>query len=332
MCESPGLSGGAVGSSQSPSWKPAFQSPVCPVRPSTRSTHARMLSYWSARICVSPSSRYIVHGTITAASPQAAVGKFGNPHSTHGTKLGTCPWSRCSWARSRSQPVSVPCAANSRRAVGAKTWMSPVQPTRSSRWGQSVGRSTKLSRMLHTTFECSWFRPACELSNVPVRRIPVWITTASTSPSRSSPGQFSSSAYWKPWIVNRGEYSSPAVPAATYVSTEVAVRRGRMPSSPFSITSAWCSTIVCPRSARGRIRRTPEMFWPKSSRMRPFGRRSTDTGRSTSVSWTGSAVGASIAAVNDSRGNGIAGAQPEASKPGADQPSGSRRASKVSPS
>ena len=52
------------------------------------------------------------------------------------------------------------------------------------------------------------------------------------------------------------------------------------------------------------------MFWPKSSRMRPFGRRSTDTGRSTSVSWTGSAVGASMAAGKDSRGCSGRRAQP----------------------
>ena len=42
--------------------------------------------------------------------------------------------------------------------MGAKTWMSPVQPRRSSRCGQSVGMSTKLPCMLHSTFSCRRFR------------------------------------------------------------------------------------------------------------------------------------------------------------------------------
>lgn len=58
--------------------------------------------------------------------------------------------------------------------MGAKTWMSPVQPRRSSRWGQSVGMSTKLPRMLHTTFSWSRLTIGSLHSNQPVRCMAVW--------------------------------------------------------------------------------------------------------------------------------------------------------------
>ena len=35
-------------------------------------------------------------------------------------------------------------------AVREKTWASPIQPSRSSRWGQSVGTSRKFARCVHT--------------------------------------------------------------------------------------------------------------------------------------------------------------------------------------
>ena len=63
-----------------------------------------------------------------------------------------------SWsiARSRSQLVQNASDSNSVDAVGANACASPVQPSRSSRCGQSVGTETKLSRCDQTTF--SWKR------------------------------------------------------------------------------------------------------------------------------------------------------------------------------
>ena len=61
--------------------------------------------------------------------------------------------------RSRGHAASSPRRRARRTAcsaVGANAWASPVQPRRSSRWGQSVGTETKLSRCDQTTF--SWSR------------------------------------------------------------------------------------------------------------------------------------------------------------------------------
>ena len=77
--------------------------------------------------------------------------------------------------------------------MGAKALMSPVQPSRSSRCGQSVGTPTKLPRIDHTTFACSWFSRSSEHSNHPVRRMSVCTTTAVSASAVSSPGQPSTS-------------------------------------------------------------------------------------------------------------------------------------------
>ena len=53
--------------------------------------------------------------------------------------------------------------------MGEKTCTSPVQPSRSSRCGQSVGTSRKLPRMLHTTFSWNWFSRVSDELNQPVR-------------------------------------------------------------------------------------------------------------------------------------------------------------------
>lgn len=43
------------------------------------------------------------------------------------------------------------------QAVSENTWVSPVQPIRSSLWGQSVGKSTKLLFMPQAQLESSRF-------------------------------------------------------------------------------------------------------------------------------------------------------------------------------
>ncbi len=83
----------------------------------------------------------------------------------------------------------MPVQSYRNRAVGAKIWMSPVQPSRSSRCGQSVGTSKKLPRMPHTTFSCSRLISSSEQLNQPVRSMSVCSTTARRSSVVSSPGQ-----------------------------------------------------------------------------------------------------------------------------------------------
>jgi hypothetical protein len=72
------------------------------------------------------------------------------------------------------------------------------------------------------------------------------------------------------------------------------------------------------------------MFWPKSTMVRPEGRVVTATGASSPVRRIGSAVRGNRVAM--SRSYGTAGDRPVSSKPGSLQPTGSSRASWVSPS
>ena len=74
---------------------------------------------------------------------------------------GTAPSAACSTRTSSSQSARNPATSNKYDAVGANTCRSPVQPSRSSRCGQSVGTSTKLPRIPHTTFSCSRLTSSC---------------------------------------------------------------------------------------------------------------------------------------------------------------------------
>ena len=57
--------------------------------------------------------------------------------------------------------------------------MSPVHPSRSSRWGQSLGTSRKLPRRPQTVLACSWLSRSSEHAKWPVRRRSECTTTAS---------------------------------------------------------------------------------------------------------------------------------------------------------
>ena len=67
-----------------------------------------------------------------------------------------------------------------KQAVGANTAMSPVQPMRSSRWGQSVGISMKLERAPHWMLDCSWLSILSEHSKLPICRTSDQRASAST--------------------------------------------------------------------------------------------------------------------------------------------------------
>ena len=163
---SPGLSGGAVGSSQSPNWKPGV--PQAGRRqqrldPADVRGHRRRTA--CARTSMSPYACQSAQGTHTAASPQIAVlSSAGNVRQAaactsgrRGRRRG--PGRRRPAARRRgprASPAGRPRRRTRNAADGANTARSPVQPSRSSRCGQSVGTSTTLPRSPHTTFRCSW--------------------------------------------------------------------------------------------------------------------------------------------------------------------------------
>src|SRR3954453_18703418 len=114
--EAAGSSGGAAGSSQSPSWEAGSLNRVSvPNTDVTPSTQARMLGYWRRRRPTSPKRSYSAHGTSTAASPQPAYGTTspnGQLESTHGTKTGTIPSGVWSAARSLSHEARKPAQSN----------------------------------------------------------------------------------------------------------------------------------------------------------------------------------------------------------------------------
>ena len=85
---------------------------------------------------------------------------------------------RCSIARSASQDAVKPRTSYRNDAVGANNWKSPVQPSRSSRCGQSLGMDRKLPRMLHNTLSCNRFSCGCDDDQLPVRLMSLWQTTA----------------------------------------------------------------------------------------------------------------------------------------------------------
>ena len=61
-------------------------------------------------------------------------------------------------------------------AVGQKTSASPVQPMRSSRWGQSVGVSRKLPIWPQKALWISWLTLALEVSTWPMTARSEWMT------------------------------------------------------------------------------------------------------------------------------------------------------------
>src|SRR3954454_22658783 len=93
-----GFSGGAVGSSQSPSWKPVSHNPLPEVRAAQVRTCSAMVEWNCSRIARLPYVSHSAHGTHTAASPQIEVGvSDGQPGLvcssliTLGTISGTTP-------------------------------------------------------------------------------------------------------------------------------------------------------------------------------------------------------------------------------------------------
>ena len=168
--------------------------------------------------------------------------------------------------------------------------MSPVQPSRSLRWGQSLGTSRKLPFVPQTTLWWSWLSSGSEHSKVPVRRRSECTTTASRESAVSSPqvslGHPVTSAYWKPWNVIVGsKKSSP--PLRMKRSVAWASRSGRTPSSSCSSTSACRIRISAPTGPLTVNRSQPTRFCPKSTSVRPDGERQTLTGRSVSCRVTG---------------------------------------------
>ena len=76
-------------------------------------------------------------------------------HFKRGANEVNCPSGRCASSQSRDHLLKKAATSMLNAAVEAKTWASPVQPSRSSRCGQSVGTSMKLARCVQTMFWCS---------------------------------------------------------------------------------------------------------------------------------------------------------------------------------
>ena len=178
-------SGGASGSSQSPNCvtgpaaRPGRAAPpatrpscaCCPTGPRSprhrRTPRTRTTARWSRRRPSRPGR--------TAAAPRAPRPGRRSARPAPGPARARGPGAssarttprRAAWSRSPTKA----CA-------------SPVQPSRSSRCGQSVGTDTKLSRCDQATFSCSRFSAASPHSNV--ERSGASLLIATISASRSS--------------------------------------------------------------------------------------------------------------------------------------------------
>ena len=162
---------------------------------STHAAHAVELARRGARC--RRSARRAPRARRSPASPQAAAwqpqGSAPNDLAGHDHRHGT----RRALARRRGRRASGEEAGDvvEERAVGANTWRSPVQPSRSSRCGQSVGTSTKLPRMPHTTFAWSWFSELGRSSRTsPCARSRCARRRRRRSAGSTAPGQPSTSA------------------------------------------------------------------------------------------------------------------------------------------
>jgi hypothetical protein len=115
----------------------------------------------------------------TPASPQA--GAASRSIHTDGATSRNAP--SASWPSRTSRNHRARKAETSalRLAVGAKIWASASQPSRSSRWGQSVGTPTKFPRWLQAMFDCSWLTSGSEHSKVPVHGVSLCMTRAAMS-------------------------------------------------------------------------------------------------------------------------------------------------------
>ena len=111
----------------------------------------------------------MVAASAQPARPMFSVGTPPISMSTgrmmSGTTDATPPSSVWSISRSRSHDAQNASESMSVRGGGANACASPVQPSRSSRCGQSVGTETKLSRCDQKTFEWNWSRASCEERN-----------------------------------------------------------------------------------------------------------------------------------------------------------------------
>ncbi len=92
----------------------------------------------------------------------------GKPYPWAGTVLGMPPPGSCSACTSSSHFSRKRLMSKLKQAVGANTAMSPVQPMRSSRWGQSVGMSTKLDLAPQRMLDWSWQSISLEQAKPPL--------------------------------------------------------------------------------------------------------------------------------------------------------------------
>ena len=264
---SQGRSAGASGSSQSPNCVARAQQAVrARAAPRSESTQRRMLASWSRRTAGSPYDSYTAHGTMVAASaqparPKRSVARRGPRRAPPTARPARRP------ARAPGPAASSPRTPGSRTAcwpVGANACASPVQPSRSSRCGQSVGTDTKLSRCDQTTFSCSRSSRGSEHANVDRGGVSLLMATNAALEDLGvgldlrvpEPVEREAPARGRPRRRRRAcRCRSPWPIAATAVWSE--------PSG--SSTSAWRTVTASPRRPRTRSRTKPAMFWPPSS-------------------------------------------------------------------
>ena len=110
----------------------------------------------------SPQHRYTVHGQTTTASAQPGPPSPCSASSAGGTgaSAGTIPSDDCASVRSTSHFAKNPATSKLNAAVRANNCALPAQPSRSSRYRQSIGTSRKLPRCVQWMLLCNRFSNA----------------------------------------------------------------------------------------------------------------------------------------------------------------------------
>ena len=90
---------------------------------------------------------------------------------------------------SRTHLVKNAAMSRLKMAVCENAWMSPIQPIRSSRWGQSVGTPSILPRCTHSTQCMILFNRSLEHSNRPASAAAEWNTRPTTASLAGRPGK-----------------------------------------------------------------------------------------------------------------------------------------------
>ena len=198
------------GRASRPAGAAASNSVPVPSRAVSPSTQAHMLRYCRRSTSTSPKRWYMTHGTSTAASPCSLRTRIGeppaevDPRHEHRYDAEPVPGPRPGPSATRS---GIRRSRIDRSRWARRPGASPIQPSRSSRCGQSVGTLEVVAAHAPEDVVVELVTIGLEHSNEPASG-PGWSSHDPGDHHRREAGPASpvTSTYRKPWNVNRGSH------------------------------------------------------------------------------------------------------------------------------